>query len=238
MVLSRNDRFMNTVIPEKSFDFLKKLKENNSREWMQEHKPEFLEHEEVFKNFYAEIESGLDKWDKVSKTKVYRIYRDLRFSADKTPYNVHRSASFLRAGAHRRGSYYLRLQPGNSLVAGGFFNPNPVDLLRIRKEFEMDSSEIKDILEQSEFAKAFGAFITDSAVKTAPKGFDPHHDNIDLIKLKKFVVRHHFTDEEVFSDSFGATVLHHFNLLLPFFDYMSSVLTTDLNGVSLLEGED
>ena len=136
---------MNTVIPKSSFQFLKHLKKNNHKDWMQEHKKEYLEGEKSLKAFYASILAGLNENDEIAKLKVFRINRDIRFSKNKTPYNVHRSASFSRAGAHRRGGYYLRLEPGNSAMAGGFFAPNPADLLRIRKEFEMDASQIQDI---------------------------------------------------------------------------------------------
>jgi len=226
---------MSAIVPKSSFDFLKKLKKNNHRDWMQEHKKEYLASEQELKNFYAEVEAGLNKNDEISKVKVFRINRDIRFSKDKTPYNVHRSVSFSRAGDHRRGGYYLRLEPGNSAMAGGFFGPEPADLLRIRKELEMDAKPIRKILDEKEFKKAFGGFITEYAVKTAPKGFSKEDPNIDLIRLKSFIVVHKFADAEVHSKGFAATVVRHFELLRPYFDYMSEVLTTDLNGVSTLK---
>lgn len=226
---------MNTTIPASVFQFLNSLKENNSREWMEVHKKEYQKNENLLKKFYKEVLEKLNQDDQIEKMKIFRIYRDLRFTPDKTPYNVHRSVSYKRAGAARRGGYYLRIQPGNSFVAGGFFNPNKDDLFRIRKEFEIDSEEIRSILDQSDFKKSFGGFITENAVKTAPKGFDKAHENIDLIRLKNFVVRHHFSDHEVLSSDFLENILFHFKLLRPFFDYMSAVLTTDLNGVSILD---
>lgn len=226
---------MGIVIPKSSFEFLKKLKQNNHRDWMQEHKKEYLAGEKVLKELYNEIMVGLNTTDEIAKLKVFRINRDVRFSADKTPYNVHRSASFSRAGAHRRGGYYLRLEPGNSAMAGGFFEPNPADLFRIRKEFELDSSTIRAILKQKEFNKAFVGFDQTYKVKTAPKGFSKEDSNIDLIRLKSYFVVHKFSDAEVLSEDFKDKLLLHFGLLRPFFDYMSEVLTTDLNGVSLLK---
>jgi uncharacterized protein (TIGR02453 family) len=222
-------------IPKSSFDFLKKLKKNNHRDWMQAHKKEYLAGEEKLKSFYSEVETALGRNDEIAKLKIFRIHRDVRFSKDKTPYNVHRSASFSRAGAHRRGGYYLRLEPGNSMMAGGFFAPAPADLLRIRKEFEMDSSEIREILDQKDFKKAFGDFNQRSVVKTAPKGFSKDHPNIDLIRLKSFFVVHNFSDTEVHAANFKDYLIFHYELLRTFFDYMSEVLTTDLNGVSLLD---
>jgi uncharacterized protein (TIGR02453 family) len=223
------------VVPKSSFEFLKNLKKNNNRDWMQENRQEYLAGEKAFKALYHEVQTGLNATDEIAKLKVFRINRDLRFSNDKTPYNVHRSASFSRAGAHRRGGYYLRLEPGNSAMAGGFFEPNSADLLRIRKEFEMDASTIRKILKQKEFNAAFGGFDQTYKVKTAPKGFSKDDPNIDLIRLKNYFVVHKFSDAEVFSADFKDTLLHHFRLLRPFFDYMSDVLTTDLNGVSLLK---
>ncbi len=217
------------------FDFLKDLKKNNHRDWMTDNKKIYQKNEKELKAFYSNIVERLNEKDEIEKTKVFRINRDVRFSKDKTPYNVHRSASFSRAGAHRRGGYYLRLEPGNSLMGGGFFSPESPDLLRIRKEFEMDDEEIREILAYPDFKKAFGGFNTEYQVKTAPKGFSKDHPAIDLIKNKSFFVTHSYTDKEVFADDFLDKVVYHYELLRPFFDYMSDVLTTDLNGVSLID---
>lgn len=226
---------MKPPISKDTFEFLEKLKQNNVREWMMEHKKVYLANEAALKEFYSAVEEDLKKTDEIAPMKIFRINRDVRFSNDKTPYNVHRSVSFSRLGEHRRGGYYLRLEPGNSFMAGGFFEPNPADLLRIRKEFEMDSTEIRKILNQPAFKKAFGGFNNEYTVKTAPKGFDKEDENIDLIKLKSYFVVHKFTDEEVFSKGFRENLINHYALLRPFFDYMSEVLTTDLNGTSLLK---
>lgn len=225
---------MNPTIPKSAFEFLLKLKENNNREWMQENKKEYLANEKLLKEFYSVVENNLNVTDEIARVKVFRINRDVRFSNNKTPYNVHRSVSFSRAGAHRRGGYYLRLEPGNSYMAGGFFSPEKEDLFRIRKEFELDSQEIREILTRKEFKKAFGGFNQENAVKTAPKGFNKDDENIDLIRLKSFFVTHKFTDQEVFAKDFKDKLLNHYLLLRPFFDYMSDVLTTDLNGESII----
>lgn len=224
-------------IPRTSLDFLLQLKENNHKDWMTENKKTYQASEKALKAFYNDILEGLNIDDDIEKLKVFRINRDIRFSKDKTPYNVHRSVSYSRAGAHRRGGYYLRIEPGgNSVVAGGFFNPEPKDLKRIRTEFQMDASEIRGILASPAFAKAYGGtFDAWDPVKTAPKGFSKEDPNIDLIRLKNFFVTKKFTDKEVLAPNFAKKVLEHFQLLRPYFDYMSDVLTTDLNGVSLLD---
>lgn len=226
---------MKTTISKSVFDFLCELKKNNNRDWMQMHKKLYQNNEKELKQFYASIQEGLNKTDKIAKIKVFRINRDIRFSNDKRPYNAHRSVRFIRAGEDRRGGYYLRLEPGNSFMAGGFFSPNPSDLNRIRKEFELDSKEIRSILENKSFKAAFDGFNQDYKVKTAPKGFSIEDPNLDLIRLKSYFVVHEFSDEEIFSEDFLNNLLYHFRLLRPYFNYMSEVLTTDLNGVSLLK---
>lgn len=226
---------MGTTISKGIFKFLLDLKDNNHRDWMQLHKKEYQNNEKQLKLFYSAVQEGLNKTDKIAKIKVFRINRDIRFSNDKRPYNVHRSINFIRAGEERRGGYYLRLEPGNSFMAGGFFSPSPSDLNRIRREFEMDTTEIRTILDNKMFKAAFKGFNQDYKVKTAPKGFSKDDANIDLIRLKSYFVVHHFSDEEVFSAEYLDNLLYHFQLLRPYFDYMSDVLTTDLNGVSLLK---
>lgn len=221
-------------ISETLFPLLSEIKENNNREWFAENKTRFQKEEKDLKLFFNEIMKAINIFDEIEKMKIFRIYRDVRFSKDKLPYKTNRSANWIRAGAHRRGSYYLQLEPGNSFIGCGFFQPNPADLLRIRKEFEMDDSEIREILKQPEFKKAYKGFDTSDQVKTAPKGFDKEHKAIDLIKNKNFFVAHYFSDKEVLSSGFSENVIYHFELVQPFFKYMSDVLTTDLNGVSLL----
>lgn len=224
------------TIPKSTFSFLKKLKKNNQRDWMTDHKQEYLASEKALKIVYKEIEAGLNITDEIEKLKVFRIHRDVRFSKNKTPYNVHRSANYSRAGAHRRGSYYLRIEPnGNSLIGGGFYAPEPKDLKRIRQEFQMDAQEIKTLLNTPSFNEVYGSeFVQRDALKTAPRGFDKDDQNIDLIRLKSFFFLKTFTDEEVIAPDFVESVVAYYQLLRPFFDYMSEVLTTDLNGQSTI----
>lgn len=225
---------MSVQIPKAYFPFLKELKENNHKDWMDAHKSEYIKLENDFKTFCKATVDELNSFDQIERVKVFRINRDVRFSKNKMPYKTTRSAIFSREGVERRGSYYFQIAPDTSFVGGGFFSPEPADLLRIRKEFELDSEPIREILKQPQFKKAFGGFNTDSQVKTAPKGFSKEDPNIDLIRNKNYFVSHTFTNEEVLADDFQENLVKHFKLLLPFFDYMSEVLTTDLNGESII----
>ena len=215
--------------------FLSDLKANNNREWFQANKKTYDGIRAEMNLFYQDIMQRLNQHDEIEKLKMFRIYRDVRFSHDKTPYNPHFAGSFSRSGKRLRGGYYLRIRPGESFLAGGFWAPNKEDLFRIRKEFELDDVEIREVLSNKEFRKHFGSELRGDEVKTAPKGFNKEHPAIDLIRKKGFVAVREFTDSEVLNKNFVNQVDDAFKALRPYFDYMSEVLTTDLNGVSLIE---
>ena len=214
------------------FQFLTQLKENNNREWFAENKKAFLAEEKLTKTFFAAVYADLEKIDSLDKMQVFRIYRDVRFSKDKSPYKNHFSVGFTRTKPMLRGGYYLHIEPGGSFVGGGFWEPNPVDLNRIRKEFEMDDEEIRTIIADETFKKFFGE-LKGEELKTAPKGFDKTHPAIDLIRKKQYLLTRSFSDKEVLAPNFQEEVLATFQAMRPFFDYMSEVLSTDLNGESL-----
>jgi len=221
-------------ISKTTLNFLKELKQNNTREWFNEHKPAFQIEQVKAKEFYNALMEGLQTHDEIESVKIFRIYRDVRFSNDKTPYKPHFAGNFVRGTKRLRGGYYLRIRPGESFLAGGFWEPNKDDLLRIRKEFETDTSEIREILNNKTFIKHFGKLQGES-LKTAPRGFDKEHPAMDLIRMKQFIVTKDFTDEEVLSPNFFEEVSSSFKAMRPYFNYMSEILTTDLNGVSMIE---
>ena len=218
-----------------ALQFLSDLKKNNTREWYGERKDVFKEHQTHAKSFYAAIREDLEKHDEIDAFKLFRIYRDVRFSKDKTPYQPHFAGSFSRTGKQLRGSYYLRIRPGESFLAGGFWEPNKDDLYRIRKEIEIDASEMRTILKDPNYTQYFGGVFEGEELKSAPRGFDKEHESIDLIRKKGFIAVRKFTDKEVLSANFLEEVNASFLALRPFFNYMSDVLTTNLNGESLLD---
>ena len=215
------------------FTFYKDLDKNNNREWFESHKPRFKALESEVKDFNEIVKFGLEETDDIEKVKMFRIYRDVRFSKNKTPYKTHFGVSFHRKKPNLRGSYYMHLAPQNSFIASGFWNPNPMDLLRIRKDLEMDAQELRDVITDFTFKKVWGELQGD-LVKTSPKGFNIDHPNIDLIRHKQFLFIKRFDDKSVLSSDFQKEVIKSFTAIRPFFDYMTNVLTTDLNGVSIL----
>lgn len=225
---------MAITVPQKTFDFFKSLGKNNNREWFNTHKDEFKSLETDIKKFYNAVLENLRRHDDVDTLKIFRIYRDIRFSKDKTPYKTHFGGSFNRKKPSLRGGYYLHISPGDSFIATGFWEPNKEDLFRIRKEFEIDDSQIRKIIFNKEFKEVWGDFVGDE-LKTAPKGFDKEHPAIDLIRKKQYIFTKKFDDKEVLSADFLDKLDKAFKTIRPYFDYMSDILTTDLNGVSLIK---
>ena len=226
-------------IAKSNMQFLKELEMNNNREWFNKNKSRFLEEEEKMRMFAEAFHAEMSKHDHLEpmtgKQILFRIYRDTRFSKDKTPYKNHRSGSFKRATARNRGGYYFHIQPGNqSFLAGGFWGPNKDDLKRIREEIAFDDKPLRKILKQKRFVDTFGG-IEGEQLKTAPKGYPKDHPAIDLLRYKQLIVTRKFTDKEVLEESFLKEANQTFKALRPFFNYMSEILTTDANGRSLID---
>jgi uncharacterized protein (TIGR02453 family) len=216
------------------FIFLKALTVHNNREWFKKHITTFRTAESNVKLFYSQLYDQLNNVDSIDNFKVFRIYRDVRFSKDKTPYKTHFSGSFHRTKPEFRGGYYLHLAPNNeSFIATGFWNPNKEDLFRLRKEFEIDSQDLRAIIAEPRFKAVWGTLEGDE-LRSAPQGFNKQDQNIDLIRKKQFIFSKKYTDKEVLSEQFTQDVIDSFKAIRPYFDYISSVLTTNLNGESII----
>jgi len=226
-----------STVSRTTFDFLKHLKQNNDREWFNENKERYLEsHEEMIAladHLFQKV-SGFDELKEVSPKKaLFRIYRDVRFSKNKHPYKTNRSGYFLRKGAERRGSFYFSIEPGNSFIGGGFYQPESKDLQHIRQQIDLDASPLRKVLADKKFESYYGEMLGEK-LKTAPRGYDKDHPEIDLLRYKGFYFMHAFSDAEVMSADFEQRAADGFKLLLPFNEVMTEYLTTDLNGTSLL----
>ena len=217
-----------------ALQFLKELQKNNNREWFNEHKKDFKNHQTHVKTFFEALREKLELHDEIEKNKIFRIYRDVRFSKDKTPYNPRFAGSFSRLGKHLRGGYFLQIKPGESVLGGGFWEPNKEDIFRLRKEIELDASEFREILSDSTYVKHFGGVFEGEELKSAPRGFDKNHSDVDLLRKKGFIAVRKFTDQEVLADNFINEIDSSFKALRPFFNLFSDVLTTNLNGESLI----
>ena len=224
-----SSKFSNSIL-----EFFKKLEKNNNRDWFNDHKKEFKSIETEVKKCYSELFNMLKIHDDVDQFKMFRIYRDVRFSKNKLPYKTHFGGTFHRKKPELRGGYYLHIAPNNeSFIAAGFWEPNASDLHRMRKEFEMDDSEMRRIINDKSFKSVWGELVGDE-LKTAPRDFEKDHPSIDLIKKKQYIFVNKYSDTEVLSNHFLEEVNNAFKAVRPYFNYMSDVLTTNLNGESII----
>jgi uncharacterized protein (TIGR02453 family) len=227
---------MKKTIHPSTINFLKDLRKNNNREWFAKHKERYLSEQENMISFADALLSEINKTDNIEtasgKKSLHRIYRDTRFSNDKTPYKTNFSGGFSRATRFLRGGYYFHIEPGNCFAGGGFWGPNKEDLQRIREDIDQNYEEWKVIFKNKNFIKTFGQ-LKGEGVKTAPQGYAKDHPAIDLLRHKQFLLIKSFTDNEVLSPSFLGELVKTYKNMRPFFDYMSQVLTTDSNGVPL-----
>jgi uncharacterized protein (TIGR02453 family) len=224
------------MIYQSNLNFLETLKENNNREWFNANKAAYEKEHQQLVAFADMLLANLNLHDVIEtpsgKRSLYRIYRDVRFSKDKTPYQTYWGGGFRRATKYRRGGYYFHIEKGNSLVAGGFWGPNKDDLRRIRLELAENDTDLRAVINSPSFIQYFGK-LEGEQLKIAPNGFEVAHPAIDLLRYKQFLVIRRFTDEEVLSPDFTLKVDQTFIAMRPFFDLMSDILTTDSNGIRL-----
>ncbi|MBS1525018.1 MAG: DUF2461 domain-containing protein [Bacteroidetes bacterium] len=227
---------MATRIHKESLDFLTDLAQNNNREWFNRNKDRYVEANNNMIAFADALLAEMNKHDRIEnasgKKSLYRIYRDVRFSRDKSPYHTCWDGHLHRATKQLRGGYYFHIEPGRSSADGGFFGPVPDDLKRIRQDIDANYEEWQGLLREKTFVQTFGK-LQGQQLKLMPKGYPVTHPAIDLLRHKQFILRHSFTDTEVLGPNFVYLLSDTYKAMRPFFDYMSEVLTTDGNGESL-----
>jgi len=194
------------------FQFLNDLKNNNNREWMQDHRQLYEECKEEVTELIQKLINGISQFDSSilglePKHCMFRINRDIRFSQNKDPYKSNFGAA-ITAGGRKTGnpSYYLHIAPKKSFFAGGMYMPSADRLKKIRQEIDYNASELKAIIREDTFYETFGD-IRGQALKTCPRGYYLDHPDIELLRLKSFLVKKDLTDL-----SFNSP--HHFSRLI------------------------
>jgi uncharacterized protein (TIGR02453 family) len=194
-------------IHQSTINFLKDLDQNNNREWFQANKDRYEVARENVLVFTDELVKALHKVDPGidttldPKKRLLRIYRDIRFSLDKTPYKNYFGVGKLSSGKNSGFvGYYLQIQPGHSFIAGGYWMPEADHLKAIRQEIDYNADELKKIIDAPYFKNLFGEFRDQDRLKTIPRDYDADNENIALLKLKSFIAERPLSDVEISSD--------------------------------------
>lgn len=197
------------MIQPSTLEFLKKLKKNNNRDWFEKNK-------EAYKAAQADVEqtvngiiTGIRSFDKRiestldAKKCLFRIYRDTRFSKDKTPYKTNLGASINPGGRMAAvPGYYLHIEPGGCFLAGGMYMPPAPELAKIRQEIDYNLDEFQKLLKAKDFKKYFNGLDEIEKLKTAPKGYAKDHPALGLLQHKHFIVSAYLKDAELSSKGF------------------------------------
>ncbi|MEA4935234.1 MAG: DUF2461 domain-containing protein [Paludibacter sp.] len=202
--------------------FLRELKDNNNREWFAENKERYESTRKDFERISNALILKVSKFDDdikhvTTKDCVFRIYRDTRFSHDKTPYKTHYGV-FIAAGGGRksvRGGYYFHLEPENCFIATGVWCPPPEILKALRQSVYDNIDEFKEITTRPDFSRYFNAFYQDDKLKTAPKGFPKDFPDIDLLKLKHYMVEYKLNESFLTQNDFVGKVAEIFKAAHP-----------------------
>jgi len=216
---------MNKIV----FDFLHKLKKNNNRDWFNAHKDQYETARKEVEQFIEHLIPEIQKIDPnigtlTAKQTMFRIYRDVRFSKDKSPYKTYFGA-YLAPGGRKsmKAGYYIHFDPEGSFATGGSHCPLGESLKKIRSEIFYNLGEFNKIISDKKFKAAFGKLEGDRLTRP-PQGFPKDFEGIETLKLKDFTVFRRFTEKDIVKPGFNKSVLEAFKTMKPFNDFMNRAL--------------
>ena len=217
------------MLAKETVDFLKKLEKNNDRDWFNANKDAFVRANDNVIAVTGELISRVAKFDPAisgidPKSCVFRIYRDVRFSMDKSPYKTNLGA-FIAPGGKKAmlPGYYFHVQPKMFFSAAGKHMPDNTELLSIRKHIAANTKEFFKIVDTKKFRDRYGEFHGDRLTKP-PKGFASDHPAVEYLKLKSFTVGEEFTEKDALSKDYPKMLADSFKAAYPLVEFLRSAL--------------
>jgi len=210
------------IISKETFTFLNKLKSNNNRPWFEKNRSLYEKARAEYLSFTTSLVEGIRKIELIPEKEpakyMHRIYRDIRFSKDKTPYKSHFSSIIERGPENQKCPVYFHIQPGKSMMGGGVWDPSSETLKKIRQEIDYNSAGLKKIINTKDFLKYFGK-ISGDKLSRPPKGYEADNPNIEFLKFKQLYIERGFDDDLVLSKYFIPELLKSYKAALPFFTF-------------------
>lgn len=215
------------MIHKETFQFLKNLKKNNSKEWFDANRTQYKKAKSEFETFIDKSLIEIGKFDKeiiftTAKESIFRINRDIRFSRNKQPYKTNFGAFMAKGG--RKGThagYYIHVEPDNCFLAGGIYMPSGPMLKTIRTEIFENISEFKEIINNRSFIHHFGKGLYGDKLNAAPRGFPKDFPDIELLKFKHYTVFKNEPDEVFQKPDFLEEVALVFQIMFPFNSFLN-----------------
>jgi len=219
------------MLQQSTLRFLKQLRSNNNKPWFDNHRQEYEKVKEDFINLVQQVLDNAARFDAnlqnlQPKNCVFRINRDVRFSADKRPYKNNLAAYFNKDGKKGEGAgYYLHIEPGKSFIGVGIWQPLPEVLAKIRQEIDYNLPGFKLLLKNAKFKKHFfNGLVTENKLSRPPKGYNNDNPAIEWIKLKSFIVTCTISDADIVKKTFSKQVADVFGTALPLVNFINKAL--------------
>jgi uncharacterized protein (TIGR02453 family) len=214
--------------PPEALQFFRDLRNNNNRDWFQPRKAHF---EDQVKRPMRELVEALNgalsgfapEYVTDPDKAVYRIYRDTRFSPDKTPYKDHIAASFHRRGPVAQGEsgFYVAVSDKEAAIGGGVYTPGPETLLAVRQHIAGNHEELRKILRAAAVRKLLGEMQGEKLTRV-PKGFPADHPAADLLRFKSFILYVTLPPEVAATREFYSEIVKRFRAITPFLNYLAA----------------
>lgn len=217
------------TIDKSTLTFLSDLRKHNDREWFLANRNRYIEAKSNYEVFVQSVIDEIIRFDPVlkgleAKTCTYRINRDIRFSNDKTIYKTYMGAFIVKGGkknGDRYAGYYVHVEPGNnSMIAGGAYVPPMPWLTAIRNKIDEQGGKFKKILNDRDLKNYFGE-IEGEKLKSAPKGFPRDHPDIELLKMKSYLVSRMISDKEITSNGILSHIIKGCRAMKPLNDFLN-----------------
>lgn len=208
-----------------TLQFLNTLQKNNHREWFNDNKELYIHAQADVLSFVENLIQNISLFDEEilkiePKKALFRIYRDTRFSKDKTPYKNHFGVSLGMGKGKKIAGYYLHIEPGKSFLAGGIYQPDSAILKELRQEISSNGKELLKILENQDFRNNFRGLSTEQKLQRVPSGFDKEDSMAEYLKLKQFVVLHPISDELLLMENASQKIAKIFETIKPLNDFI------------------
>ncbi|GAB4285231.1 MAG: DUF2461 domain-containing protein [Marinilabiliales bacterium] len=217
------------ILDSSIIEFLRQLTVNNNKPWFHENKAMYNDARASFEKFTDYIIDKISEFDKEisglkSKDCLFRIYKDVRFSKDKTSYKTNFGAYIAKQGKKSGfAGYYIHIEPDNSFIGGGVYMPQSEKLKKIRKEIYNKPQAFINIINNPSFIKTYK--LVDDKLKTAPRDFDKNWEHIDLLKYKSYAVIKKYSDKDILNKNYVENIIDDFKTLKPLNDFINKALS-------------
>lgn len=210
-----------------TLQFLRNLQKNNNRDWFNDNKTFYQQAQQDVISFVEKLIEEIAAFDEEvgkldAKKSLFRIYRDTRFSKDKSPYKTNFGASLGMGKGGQVSGYYLHIEPGKSFLAGGVYMPESSVLKKVRQEISAFGEEFKLILENDDFRNYFRGLSVEDKLKKVPQGFENDDKMAEFLKLKHFVVTHPVSDEQLLADDATIEFAKIYKAMKPLNDFLET----------------